>query len=253
MRGWVQSSSELLRELWWKCATSAECKTDRSAVLMVKSVLDPHMINELKDEFNIDFQLFLWPYWVPTISVLILAYVVKRRTPEWSTSWTTRSSEDAINQSDACGRWRWIHIFIVIDVRVKTFMSTLVSVIKVNKPFLHIFRIVLWYYTHESTICVKLWSWHTYELRSVFFGKTGVTEWYQSNANCRTQPQIEMIEINDSFSRKPFQHPKYLIRLKNIFYSLFFIKIISICFILHWDRFLFLHFELPPVFSRIAS
>jgi hypothetical protein len=34
---------------------------------------------------------------------------------------------------------------------------------------------VLWYYTHESIICVKVWSWHTYEMHSVFFGKTGVT------------------------------------------------------------------------------
>jgi hypothetical protein len=61
MRGWVQSSLELLRELWWKCATSAECKTDRSAVLTVKSGLNPHMINELKDGFNIALWLFLWP------------------------------------------------------------------------------------------------------------------------------------------------------------------------------------------------
>jgi hypothetical protein len=61
MRGWVQSSLELLRELWLKCATSAECKTDRSVVLTVKSGLDPHMINELKDGFNIAFRLFLWP------------------------------------------------------------------------------------------------------------------------------------------------------------------------------------------------
>jgi hypothetical protein len=30
--------------------TSAECKTDRSAVLTVMSGLDPHMINKLKDE-----------------------------------------------------------------------------------------------------------------------------------------------------------------------------------------------------------
>jgi hypothetical protein len=30
--------------------TSAECKTDRSAVLTVMSDLDPHMINEHKDE-----------------------------------------------------------------------------------------------------------------------------------------------------------------------------------------------------------
>jgi hypothetical protein len=32
--------------------TSAECKTDRSAVLTVMSGLDPHMINKLKDEIN---------------------------------------------------------------------------------------------------------------------------------------------------------------------------------------------------------
>jgi hypothetical protein len=35
-----------------------KCKTDRSVVLMVKSSLDPHMVNELKDEFNIAFRLF---------------------------------------------------------------------------------------------------------------------------------------------------------------------------------------------------
>jgi hypothetical protein len=50
-----------------------------------------------------------------------------------------------------------------------------VSVIKVNKPFLYVLSIVLWYYTHESIICVKFWSWHTYEMHLVFFGKTGVT------------------------------------------------------------------------------
>jgi hypothetical protein len=34
--------------------TSAECKTDRSAVLTVMSGLDPHMMNKLKDELNRD-------------------------------------------------------------------------------------------------------------------------------------------------------------------------------------------------------
>ena len=72
--GWVQSSSELLRELWWKCTTSAECKTDISAVITVKSGLDPHMINKLKDEYKSYSGYFLWPCWVPTISVLTLAY-----------------------------------------------------------------------------------------------------------------------------------------------------------------------------------
>jgi hypothetical protein len=35
--------------LWWKCATSVECKIDISAMFMVKSGLDHHMIIELKD------------------------------------------------------------------------------------------------------------------------------------------------------------------------------------------------------------
>ena len=37
---------------WGMCATSAECKTDISAVLTVKSGLDPHMIIELEDGFK---------------------------------------------------------------------------------------------------------------------------------------------------------------------------------------------------------
>jgi hypothetical protein len=54
--GWIQSSSELLRSLWWKCTTSAECKTNRLAVLTVKSGLDPHMIVKLEDALK----LWLW-------------------------------------------------------------------------------------------------------------------------------------------------------------------------------------------------
>jgi hypothetical protein len=34
-------------------------------------------------------------------------------------------------------------VFIVIVARVKTFVSTLVSVIKINKPFLYVLSIVL--------------------------------------------------------------------------------------------------------------
>jgi hypothetical protein len=45
---------KVLRSFYANCGysvqTSAECKIDRSAVLAVKSDLDPHMINELKDE-----------------------------------------------------------------------------------------------------------------------------------------------------------------------------------------------------------
>jgi hypothetical protein len=77
----------------------------------------------------------------------------------------------AIHQSDACGRWRWCCIVTIIVLCVKTFESTLVSVIKVNKHFLYVLSNVLWYYTHLSIICVKLWSWHTYEMHLVFFRK----------------------------------------------------------------------------------
>jgi hypothetical protein len=62
--GWVQSSSGLLRCLWWKCTTSAECKTNRLAVLTVKSGLDPHKITELEDGFKscslVILAIFLW-------------------------------------------------------------------------------------------------------------------------------------------------------------------------------------------------
>jgi hypothetical protein len=38
---------------------------------------------------------------------------------------------------------------------------------------LYVLSIVLWYYTHLSTICVNLWFWHTYEMHSVFLRKNG--------------------------------------------------------------------------------
>ena len=49
-------------------------KTNRLAMLTVKSGLDPHMINKLKDEYKSHSGYFLWPCWVPTISVLTFAY-----------------------------------------------------------------------------------------------------------------------------------------------------------------------------------
>jgi hypothetical protein len=48
---------KVLRSFYANCGysvqTSAECKTDRSAVLTIMSGMDPHMINELKDEINV--------------------------------------------------------------------------------------------------------------------------------------------------------------------------------------------------------
>ena len=49
-------------------------KTNRLAVLTVKSGLDPHMINKFKDGIKSLSGYFLWPCWVPTISVLTLGY-----------------------------------------------------------------------------------------------------------------------------------------------------------------------------------
>jgi hypothetical protein len=47
---------KVLRSFYANCGysvqTSAECKTDRSAVLTVMSGFDPYMINKLKDEIN---------------------------------------------------------------------------------------------------------------------------------------------------------------------------------------------------------
>jgi hypothetical protein len=51
--------SKVLRSFYANCGysgqTSAECKTDRSAVLTVMSGLDRHMINKLKDENKLGF------------------------------------------------------------------------------------------------------------------------------------------------------------------------------------------------------
>ena len=41
-------------------------------MLTVKSGLDPHMINKLKDGYKSHSGYLLWPCWVPTISVLTL-------------------------------------------------------------------------------------------------------------------------------------------------------------------------------------
>ena len=52
MRGWVQSSSKLLREIVVKVYNLCRVKTNRLAVLTVKSGLDPHMIIKLEDDLN---------------------------------------------------------------------------------------------------------------------------------------------------------------------------------------------------------
>jgi hypothetical protein len=61
-----------------------------------------------------------------------------------------------------------------LHVCVKTFESN-DECNKLINLSLYVLGIVPWYYTHLSIICVNLWFWHTYEMYSVFFGKTGVT------------------------------------------------------------------------------
>ena len=53
-------------ELWVKCTTSAECKTDVSAVLTVMTGLDPHMIIKLEDDLN------QWVTYDDTVVTLLL-------------------------------------------------------------------------------------------------------------------------------------------------------------------------------------
>jgi hypothetical protein len=55
--------------------TSAQCKTDRSAVLTVMSDLDPHMINKLKDENKLWFDE-LWVVLLKSfLSGLVYTYI----------------------------------------------------------------------------------------------------------------------------------------------------------------------------------
>ena len=59
-------------------------KTNRLAVLTIKSGLDPHMINKIKDGYKSHSGYFLWPCWVPIISALTLAYCCSEGEGLWS-------------------------------------------------------------------------------------------------------------------------------------------------------------------------
>jgi hypothetical protein len=57
---------KVLRDFYANCGESVQPLQsvkliDQPYVLTVKSGLDPHMINELKDGLNIAFRLILWP------------------------------------------------------------------------------------------------------------------------------------------------------------------------------------------------
>jgi hypothetical protein len=54
LHAFVNVGFKVLRSFYVNCGysvqTSAECRTDRSAVLTVMSGLDPHMINKLEEK-----------------------------------------------------------------------------------------------------------------------------------------------------------------------------------------------------------
>jgi hypothetical protein len=83
-RRWVQSSSELLRCLWWKCTTSAECKTNRLAVLTVKSGLDPHMITKLEDGLKLWYVLWLCLPYAYGVPYLLLTVKIRQPSHEFT-------------------------------------------------------------------------------------------------------------------------------------------------------------------------
>jgi hypothetical protein len=112
--------------------------------------------------------------WVPTISVLTVAICAQRKMLEQSSSTSSMDSEARVTPSQELVMLESVFHRLVIEVRVKTFES-IDECNKLINLSLYVLSIVLWYYTHLSIICVNLWFLHTYEMHSVFFGKTGVT------------------------------------------------------------------------------
>jgi hypothetical protein len=91
--GWVQSSSELLCCLWWKCTTSAEYNTNLLAVLTVKSGLDPHMIKLWNLNVKLLFYLYLWflhsSNWVGmNLHSLVIMLLIKLDSLKCYSTWT---------------------------------------------------------------------------------------------------------------------------------------------------------------------
>jgi hypothetical protein len=120
-----------------------------------------------------------------------LLTAVQRRTSgvRRSTGATTRSSKACGSPSHhACGSWRRncssFSYHLCLDLRVhpsecnKEYCISLTLVRFITSMVLHSF---------VYHVCVN-WSWRTYEMHSVFLVKSGVTKWYESRDDCRSQP-----------------------------------------------------------------
>ena len=167
MRGWVQSSSELLRELWWKCTTSAEwkliyqsCSWSIAARILTCLLNWNYCVNSVVKLFKDSFDYFLWPCWVPTISVLTLAYCCSEGEGVRSILKMMLSSRRT-PQSIACEVWS-------LRFQDKLYNSDSLLFVLILFYVILLLIIHLWcLYMYET------WSWHTYSYAFGFVLKTG--------------------------------------------------------------------------------
>ena len=136
-------------------------KTNRLAVLTVKSGLNPHMINKLKDGYKSLSGYILWPCWVPTISVLTLAYCCSEKKGLevfWRWCWVLGVRNP---QSIAYEIWS-------LRLQDKLYNSDNLLFVVILFYVILLLIIHLWcLYMYET------WSWHTYSYAFGFLLKTG--------------------------------------------------------------------------------
>ena len=130
------------------------------------SGLNPHMINKLKDGFKSLSGYFLWPCWVPTISVLTLTYCCSEGEScgevFWRCCWVLGVRNP---QSIACEVWS-------LRFQDKLYNSDSLLFVLVLFFVILLLIIYLWcLYMYET------WSWHTYSYAFGFVLKTGCDMW----------------------------------------------------------------------------
>ena len=137
-------------------------KTNRLAVLTIKSGLDPHMINKLKDGYKSHSGYFLWPCWVPTISVLTLAY--------------------CCSEGESCGEVFWRCCWD-LGVRNPQLIACEVWSLRFQDKLYNSDNLLIvvftwycyWLFNYNVSICMKLDHVIHIVMHSVFLLKPGVT------------------------------------------------------------------------------
>jgi hypothetical protein len=119
----------------------------------------------------------------------LLTAVQRRTSVRRNTGATTWNSKACGSPSHhARGSWRrsyWSFVIVLcLDLRVHPS--------KCNKEYcisLTLVRFIAAMVLHSFVYHVRVnWFWLTYEMYSVFLVKSGVTKWYQSRDDCRSQP-----------------------------------------------------------------